>query len=275
MFCPNCGQELKPGGKFCPNCGKALPVMPEASQPAEPVAQPEPEAPQQSTVTQQAAPQQPVPQPVMQQSAAAVYTQQPIARTQQTTVAAVAQYQKPADYRNLGIFVLLEFVTLGIYYLYNIVRFTEVTNKDEKYARRSPVGWLILSIFFWPAHWWWFYKTGKILDDMYYKKTGQETSMAALGLILVIFQLGFIAMVIFQDRLNKVVGGATGTAPESHGVGTCSNCGATFPDDARNCPQCGTAYKRPFSHTNIFPFVIMLLGFVVFILLIVLIAAAV
>lgn len=184
-------------------------------------------------------------------------------------------YQKPEDYRNLGVFVLLEFVTFGLYYLYNIVRMTKATNKDDRFGRRSSIVWLILSVFFWPAHWFWFYKTGKILDDMVYKRTGKETSMAVAGLLLAVFQLGFIAMLIFQNRLNKAVGGATGIAPESHGVGTCKQCGEEFPDDAAHCPNCGASYKRPFSHTNIFPFIIMLLGFVAFILIIVAIAAAV
>ena len=25
MFCPNCGKELRPGGKFCTSCGWKLP----------------------------------------------------------------------------------------------------------------------------------------------------------------------------------------------------------------------------------------------------------
>lgn len=234
--------------------------------------------PAQAAATQTVPPvQQPAPRPVQQQPApAAPYAASP--GSVNPSIAGTGHkkhYQKPEDYRNLGVFVLLEFVTFGLYYLYNIVRMTKATNKDDRFGRRSPIAWLILSIFFWPAHWFWFYKTGKILDDMVYKRTGKETSMAVAGLILAIFQLGFIAMLIFQNRLNKAVGGATGTAPESHGVGTCKQCGEEFPDDAAHCPNCGASYKRPFSHTNIFPFIIMLLGFVAFILIIVAIAAAI
>lgn len=234
------------------------PVQASAIQTVSPVQQPTPR------------PVQPHPAPTVQYAAAQGSVNPSIAGTGHKK-----HYQKPEDYRNLGVFVLLEFVTFGLYYLYNIVRMTKATNKDDRFGRRSPIAWLILSIFFWPAHWFWFYKTGKILDDMVYKRTGKETSMAVAGLLLAIFQLGFIAMLIFQNRLNKAVGGATGTAPESHGVGTCKQCGEEFPDDAAHCPNCGASYKRPFSHTNIFPFIIMLLGFVAFILIIVAIAAAV
>lgn len=267
------------------------PVEQTATEPQEPVRQNATQStpPVQASTTQTVPPvqvaatqtvppvQQLTPRPAQPQPVPAV----PYAASQGSVNPSIAgtghkkHYQKPEDYRNLGVFVLLEFVTFGLYYLYNIVRMTKATNKDDRFGRRSPIAWLILSIFFWPAHWFWFYKTGKILDDMVYKRTGKETSMAVAGLLLAIFQLGFIAMLIFQNRLNKAVGGATGTAPESHGVGTCKQCGEEFPDDAAHCPNCGASYKRPFSHTNIFPFIIMLLGFVAFILIIVAIAAAV
>lgn len=310
-FCPNCGNPVPVRAAAANEETKVAPQAAEAvQQPVEPkeaaaTAPTESEAPKAEQPVEQAAaaPQEPVdqtataPQQPVDQTATA--SQQPAQtsapRPVQPQAVPAAQYpagrgnvnpsiagtghkkhyQKPEDYRNLGVFVLLEFVTFGLYYLYNIVRMTKATNKDDRFGRRSPVIWLILSIFFWPAHWFWFYKTGKILDDMVYKRTGKETSMAVAGLLLAIFQLGFIAMLIFQNRLNKAVGGATGTAPDSHGVGTCSQCGEEFPDDAAHCPNCGAPYKRPFSHTNIFPFIIMLLGFVAFILIIVAIAAAV
>lgn len=271
MFCPNCGHELSEGSKFCANCGN--PVPEQAAAPAKAASAPQ-QPVTQSAPAQQPVYQQPVPRPQAAASTA-VYTQQPIARTNTNTVTTQGPFQKPAEYRNLGVFALFQFVSIGLYYLYNIVRMTKATNLDDRYARRSPAGWLILSILFWPCHWYWLYKTGKILDDMAYKRTGRESSTAVAALILGFFQLGFIAMILFQDRLNKAVGGATGSAPYSHGVGTCSNCGAEFPDDVQNCPKCGTAYKRPFSHTNAFPFVIIALGFLVLILIIALIAAAV
>lgn len=180
-------------------------------------------------------------------------------------------FRKPEDYRGLGTLVLLEFITCGIYYYYLLVKITQATNRDTDYAGRSPAGWLILCILFpLPCVYIWMYKTGKIIEDMVLKSTGKLSSVGVPALLITIFALPFVSMMVLQNYLNKAVGGATGTAPESHGVGVCPHCGEYFPDDVTSCPNCGAAYKRPFTRSYTFA---ILMAVLVVILIIILFSA--
>lgn len=195
-----------------------------------------------------------------------VYTQQPAQFT----------YRKPADYRSLGALVLLEFVTIGIYYYYLMYKITEATNKDMAFSRRSPAGWVLLCFFFpLPCLYIWMYKSGKILEDMVLKSTGRQSTIGSTALLISIFALPFISMMVLQNYLNKAVGGATGVSAESKGVAVCPHCQAIFPDDYTACPNCGAAYKRPFHRTYGFAILMAVLVFIVVILILSIIFAAV
>lgn len=189
---------------------------------------------------------------------------------------APAMFHKPDDYRSLGALVLLEIVTLGIYYYYLMYKITEATNKDVAYSGRSPMGWVLLCFFFpLPCMYIWMYKSGKILEDMVVKSTGKQSTIGSTALLIAIFALPFISMMVLQNYLNKAVGGATGTSPESKGIAVCAHCQTIFPDDYTACPNCGAAYKRPFHRTYGFAILMaVLVIFLVILILSVIIAAA-
>lgn len=189
---------------------------------------------------------------------------------------APVMFHKPDDYRSLGALVLLEIVTLGIYYYYLMYKITEATNKDVAYSGRSPMGWVLLCFFFpLPCMYIWMYKSGKILEDMVVKSTGKQSTIGSTALLIAIFALPFISMMVLQNYLNKAVGGATGTSPESKGIAVCAHCQTIFPDDYTACPNCGAAYKRPFHRTYGFAILMaVLVIFLVILILSVIIAAA-
>lgn len=189
---------------------------------------------------------------------------------------APVMFHKPDDYRSLGALVLLEIVTLGIYYYYLMYKITEATNKDVAFSGRSPMGWVLLCFFFpLPCMYIWMYKSGKILEDMVVKSTGKQSTIGSTALLIAIFALPFISMMVLQNYLNKAVGGATGTSPESKGIAVCAHCQTIFPDDYTACPNCGAAYKRPFHRTYGFAILMaVLVIFLVILILSVIIAAA-
>lgn len=189
---------------------------------------------------------------------------------------APVMFHKPDDYRSLGALVLLEIVTLGIYYYYLMYKITEATNKDVAYSGRSPMAWVLLCFFFpLPCMYIWMYKSGKILEDMVVKSTGKQSTIGSTALLIAIFALPFISMMVLQNYLNKAVGGATGTSPESKGIAVCAHCQTIFPDDYTACPNCGAAYKRPFHRTYGFAILMaVLVIFLVILILSVIIAAA-
>lgn len=182
---------------------------------------------------------------------------------------APVMFHKPDDYRSLGALVLLEIVTLGIYYYYLMYKITEATNKDVAYSGRSPMGWVLLCFFFpLPCMYIWMYKSGKILEDMVVKSTGKQSTIGSTALLIAIFALPFISMMVLQNYLNKAVGGATGTSPESKGIAVCAHCQTIFPDDYTACPNCGAAYKRPFHRT--YGFAILMAVLVIFLVILIL-----
>lgn len=182
---------------------------------------------------------------------------------------APVMFHKPDDYRSLGALVLLEIVTLGIYYYYLMYKITEATNKDVAYSGRSPMGWVLLCFFFpLPCMYIWMYKSGKILEDMVVKSTGKQSTIGSTALLISIFALPFISMMVLQNYLNKAVGGATGTSPESKGIAVCAHCQTIFPDDYTACPNCGAAYKRPFHRT--YGFAILMAVLVIFLVILIL-----
>lgn len=184
-------------------------------------------------------------------------------------------FHKPDDYRSLGALVLLEIVTLGIYYYYLMYKITEAANKDVAYSQRSPAGWILLCLFFpLPCMYIWMYKSGKILEDMVLKSTGKQSTIGSTALLISIFALPFISMMVLQNYLNKAVGGATGTSPESKGIAVCAHCQTIFPDDYTACPNCGAAYKRPFHRTYGFAILMAVLVILLVILILSMIIAA-
>ncbi len=154
------------------------------------------------------------------------------------------QKQHPDGYVNLGVFVLLQFVTFGVYYYYCIYKFTKLTNGNQMFPQRRP--WVQLLLNFIPFYnWYWIYMTAMRLDTQL-RFRGVTSNLSLTTLLLNIFQLKTVSMILLQYGINRSVGGATGNSPDSTGYGTCKHCGNTFPDDRDSCPVCGTPYKKPF-----------------------------
>lgn len=153
-------------------------------------------------------------------------------------------WEKPEYMKNLTRFVLLMIVTLGIYFLYWVVKATEYTNLDETQPERSPGKKLALVMFIPFYELYWFYQTAKRLSNM-----GQKVHVAAdnsvATVVLALFGLDIIGAILLQDSINKIEAVRSGANLSANGEGTCKHCGATFPNDAPSCPSCGAPYKRP------------------------------
>ena len=274
-FCRECGTELKADAKFCPNCGTK--VISEEAADQETIS-PEPKVntvPEPTPVVATAAATPVVtPTVAVKEQAAPVAEKKPEQPPVKAPSQGTQKLQKPADYRNLGVMFLLEFVSVILYSLNLIVKMTEFTNTSKEYAPRSAVAWLLLCFFLpFPCLFIWNYKTGLILDDMVYSKTGKKSTTRVSATVLSVFGLGWISALILQKQINRVVGGGSGVDPESNGIGECSQCGAVFPDTVAECPNCGKHYTRPFTHSSAFPIVVAVVCFVLLIIIIAAIAS--
>ena len=162
-------------------------------------------------------------------------------------------FKKPAEYKNLIVYFILMLVTFGIYFLYQIYRLTKLSNEDDSMTKRSPGLQLFLSIILPYVYWiYWAYQTGKRIENILKERTGKTASVAGPSLLLTIFGLDVIAMMIMQDKVNKYVGGITGTNMDADGLAQCKECGVYFPNDLTECPNCGHPYQKKFYENRFF-----------------------
>ena len=156
-------------------------------------------------------------------------------------------FRKPAEYKNLIVYFLLMICTFGIYFIIQCYRLTRLSNEDESMTKRSPGLQVFLFLILPYVYWiYWAYQTGKRIENILYKKTGKNASVAAPSLILSFFGLDVIAMLIMQDKINKYVGGITGSNMDADGLACCKECGIYFPNDVTECPNCGSHYEKKF-----------------------------
>lgn len=110
--------------------------------------------------------------------------------------------------RNLVTVSLLTFVTIGIYLFFWVYKVTEFTNEGGEIQKRSPVGQMLLCLIpFYDIYW--YYQTSKRIDVM---MASDETSNDndILSVLLVFFGGLFIAGLVMQDRINKLITLKTG-----------------------------------------------------------------
>ena len=156
-------------------------------------------------------------------------------------------FKKPAEYRNLVLYFFLMLFTFGIYFLYQCYRLTKLSNEDESMTTRSPGLQIVLFLILPYVYWiYWAYQTGLRIENILRTRTGKNASVAAPSLILSFFGLGVIAMLIMQDKVNKYVGGITGSNMDADGFAKCKECGIYFPNDVTECPNCGKPYNKRF-----------------------------
>lgn len=111
--------------------------------------------------------------------------------------------------RNLVTVALLGVVTVGFYWLYWIYKVTEFTNEETNLEKRSPLGQMLLCLIpFYDIYW--YYQTSKCLDVMMsdYNRTEDND---ILSILLMFFGGLFIAGIVMQDRINKVLTIKTGS----------------------------------------------------------------
>lgn len=286
MFCRNCGGELGEGAAFCSNCGakvaladaestvkaepekkdtieKANEVVTKAGETAHKVGDSA-----QKAATQVTDMAKDVAGKVSENvdkvfSGPAVPEEQKYLRAHPHNPAVLmsydkADFKKPAEYKNIVVFVLLIFVTFGIYWIYQWYRMTKITNEDEKMVRRGPGAQCALCIFIPFYHLYWSYQTGKRIENLLMSKTEKQESIAVPALLFAIFGLGFVGVALMQNGINKYVGGITGQNMDANGIGTCKECGCHFPNDVRECPNCGAAYTKPFYESALFKVLLVL-----------------
>lgn len=161
-------------------------------------------------------------------------------------------FKKPEEYKNLIVYSLLLIFTFGIYFIYQIYRLTKLSNEDETMTKRSPGLQLLLCLILPYVYWiYWAYQTGKRFENILKERTGKNASVATPSLILTFFGLEIIAMAVMQDKINKYVGGVTGTNMDADGFAKCKECGIYFPNDLKQCPNCEAAYEKKF-YENIY-----------------------
>lgn len=166
---------------------------------------------------------------------------------------------QPDGYVNLGLFVFLMVITLGLYDIYCIYKFSKYANRDLAEPPHSPWAQVFLHLIpFYNYYWVW--RTSRRLDRLDYMTSGEPADTKLSNLLLTLFGFKAVASVFLQNSLNKAVGGATGMSPRSTGYGKCKNCGSTFPDDLYQCPNCGVPYRKPFWRRLWFQIVIMVLA---------------
>lgn len=168
-------------------------------------------------------------------------------------------WKKPEGLKNLVTFILLLLFTFGIYYLYWVYKTTEYANRDETEPKHTPIAQLLLVLFIPYYQIYWFWKTSKKIDHLN-AEVGRATDNSIINLILPIFGLDFIAAIILQDSINKYACQSSGANVTATDQGVCKKCGATFPNDAQQCPKCGEAYKKPFTKGIAFPIIIGVVG---------------
>lgn len=111
--------------------------------------------------------------------------------------------------RNLVTAALLGIVTIGFYWLYWIYKVTEFTNEGTQLEKRSPVGQMLLCLIpFYDIFW--YYQTSKSLDAMMADNNRTDDN-DILAILLMFFGGIFIAGLVMQDRINKVITMKTGS----------------------------------------------------------------
>lgn len=107
--------------------------------------------------------------------------------------------------RNIAVWIILYFVTCGIYYLIFMADSTRdvdtITNNPEKRSGGTVVLLSILTCGIYGFYWW--YKQGELMEKLNYESGKASSSSAVLYLLLSIFGLSFVNMILLQSDLNK------------------------------------------------------------------------
>lgn len=278
MFCKSCGNELREGAAFCPSCGakvalaEAEPVVTnERPEEKETLSEKVGEATEKATEvakkagdtakevadkTKDYAEKASEKMNVVFAGKPAPESEQYLRPTPHNPSVLMSydkkDFKKPEEYRNVVAFFLLMFLTLGIYSLYQFYRLTKITNDDESMVRRGPGAQLALCIFVPFYSIYWMHQTGKRIENLMQEKTGKMASLAVPAALFTFFGLGPVALTLIQNNVNKIVGGITGQNMDATGIGTCKQCGCYFPNDVRECPNCGAPYTKPFYENTAF-----------------------
>ena len=107
---------------------------------------------------------------------------------------------------------LLSVCTLGIYDLIWIAKTTKFLSDQQNDTSQSPMVEVLLCIFsfgFYKLIW--FYQYSKALYAINYKKSGgaYQSDYSMLYILLCFFFLGFVAMGIFQNNINRLLTAST------------------------------------------------------------------
>lgn len=103
--------------------------------------------------------------------------------------------------RNIGIAILLSFVTCGIYTIYWFIKLTDEINfvtANEK-DTSGGVAFLYSLVTCGIYSYYWAYKMGEKLDTF----ENKNSSRGILYLVLTLFGVGIVAYALMQDSLNK------------------------------------------------------------------------
>ena len=260
MYCRNCGAELREGAKFCVSCGTKVDLVEAPREAQEP-------KPKTEAASGKAAGGQSEKMTVSFAGNGAPESE--AYRSAHPHSPAVlmsfdkADFQKPEEYRDVVIFFLLQIVTLGIYGLYQYYRITKLTNEDESMVRRGPVAQMLLCFFVPYYYLYWMYQSGKRIENLMQERTGKTVSVSVEVILFSLFLLPAVSFTILQSNINKYVGGITGQNMNADGIGTCKQCGCRFPNDVRECPNCGAPYTKPFYESTAFKVVVIILALII------------
>lgn len=152
-------------------------------------------------------------------------------------------WKAPYGYHDLLHLALLVLISFNFYYLVFIYRMTDYTNEDETRPKKNPIAqiFLYLLIPFYSNYWCWL--MAKKLNHLG-ESVGIYKDHSTLVMILPFFGLGLICGLILQNQFNQILCVRGGSSINATGVGSCKNCKATFPNDAKQCPICGAEYKE-------------------------------
>lgn len=280
MYCPNCGKEIEENARFCMHCGaeqtpvsveEEAPVAADIPEAAEiPVAAEAPEADNSPfigtavgdgtyTASDADSPVSiPLPEtyekeennaplaaiPVIQQDdpgsgSAASNAKANATDGNSATDANKGKYPYPGQPASLLKLAVLSVITLNIYTIYWYYKTSQFVNQDESLPKWKPGLQTVLCVCIPLYIVYWYYRVGQKVSNLS-APSGHSSDLSIVAPLLSIVGFGWLANILLQDDILHICSDTDTT------TATCSNCAETFDNDQKACPNCGTAYKKPF-----------------------------